>query len=872
MSRTTPMMEQYLSIKRQHQDAILFFRMGDFYETFYEDAQVTADVLGVALTSRNQGSSGKVPLAGIPHHALEPHLSKLLKAGYKVAICEQVEDPKKARGLVKREVVEVITPGTALSDQVLKEHVNNYLAGLYHDSKGYGLSTVDLSTGEFSVTELMEEELFDELQRIIPTEVIVPETWFQQNSNQITEGFPRITISPRDDWAFSYDYARERLLEHFETHSLKGFGCERLTNGICAAGAVLAYLQETQKGSLSHIRRLAPYTRSEYLILDAATQRNLELTASLSDDRRGTLLAILDRTRTAMGARLLRAWLQKPLRKVDVIRSRLDAVEELVTASSLRDEVIGPLKSCGDLERITAKICTGRANARDLVHLKESLKEVPSLRKATLKAQTDIFIELCAELEDVNDIVDTIEKSIVDDPPLSLTEGGILRQGHNAELDELRTIRFNAKDWIAQLQQKERNRTKIASLKVLYNKVFGYYIEVTKPNLAKVPKNYVRKQTLVNAERFITPELKEYEAKVLGAEERIQALEYELYVKIREEIARQAERIQRVGKAVSRLDVLSSLAEVAIEYGYCKPEIHDGPEIVIHDGRHPVVERLLIGETFVPNDTLIDNENNQILIITGPNMAGKSTYLRQVALIVLMAQMGSFVPAKQTSIGAVDRIFTRVGASDRLVQGESTFLVEMNEAANILHNATPQSLIILDEIGRGTSTFDGLSIAWAVTEYLHNNSRIAAKTLFATHYHELTELELILPRVKNYNIAVKEWGDKVVFLRKIVEGGCDRSYGIQVARLAGLPQEVIERAKEVLANLEENELAPNRVPKLAKGAHAPEFSGSNQFDLFASDDHPLLKELESLDTSSLTPLEALNKLQELKKKLRYPER
>jgi DNA mismatch repair protein MutS len=872
MSKTTPMMEQYLTIKRQHKDAILLFRMGDFYETFYEDATVASKVLGVALTSRNQGASGKVPLAGIPYHALETYLTKFLKAGHKVAICEQVEDPKKAKGIVKREVVEVVTPGTALSEELLQDRATNYLVGVYHDANGYGVSAVDLSTGEFTVTEVGEGEIDDELQRINPVELIVPHTWYERDGAWIQERFPRLIVSPRDDWIFSYDYGRERLLEHFATHSLKGFGCEDLTRGLCAAGAVLAYLQENRKGPLPHIHRLTVYTSSDHMTLDAATQRNLELIISLSGDRKGTLLSVLDRTRTPMGARLLRSWLLKPLRQVEQIRARLEAVGALVALASLRHELREPLQSCGDLERLTAKVCTGRANARDLVSVKESLKCIPALRKGTVKAKEKLFTRLGNELEKLDDIVEAIEEAIVDDPPVALTEGGMIRRGHHAELDELRTVRFNAKDWIAQLQQKERARTKIASLKVLYNKVFGYYIEVTKVNLSKVPEDYIRKQTLVNAERFITPALKEYEAKVLGAEERIHELEYELFVKVREQVASQAERIQRTARAVALLDAITSLAEVAVENGYCQPMVHDGTAITIGDGRHPVVERLLVSETFVPNDTHIDTEGDQILIITGPNMAGKSTYLRQVALIVLMSQMGSFVPAKEASIGVVDRIFTRVGASDRLIQGESTFLVEMNETANILHNATTQSLLVLDEIGRGTSTFDGLSIAWAVTEFLHNHPKVAAKTLFATHYHELTELELILPRVKNYNIAIKEWGDKVIFLRKIVAGGCDRSYGIQVARLAGLPHEVIERAKEVLSNLEENELTPSRIPKLAKGAHAPELVGTDQFDLFTAPEHPLIKEIESLDISSMTPLEALNILRELQKKLESSER
>lgn len=1293
MANVTSMIEQYLKIKARHQDAILLFRMGDFYEMFYDDAKLASEVLGLTLTSREHGRSEEVPLAGIPHHAVEAYLAKLVKAGYKVAICEQVEDPKKAKGIVRREVVEVVTPGTTLSEAVLDERQNNYLVGICQDSFRYGFSVVDLSTGEFSVTELDERGLMDELERLRPAEAVVPADWFEENGTLLSSRFPNLTISRGEDWTFAYDYAYETLREHFGTLSLKGFGCEGLTGGIRAAGAILTYLKETKQGALPHISKLSHRSTSDFMVIDATTQRNLELTTTIQGEGRGgSLLSILDRTKTPMGGRLLRSWLQKPLLKIPEIEARLDGVEELCSDSSLRNLIREELRPVGDLERLVAKVCCGRANARDLVALKGSLKAAPRLREALAEAGASLLRRLREELVATEDLVAKIEEAIVAQPPLSLTEGGIIRPGYDPRLDELWEISRGGKDWIAKLQQRERERTGIASLKVGYNKVFGYYIEVTRPNLDRVPANYIRKQTMVNAERFITPELKEYEARVLGAEEQIGDLEYELFIQLRDEVAAEAARIQAVARAMAQLDVLAGLADIAIAYEYRRPEVNDSDRILITDGRHPVVERLLSGEPFVPNDTKIDNEDDQILIITGPNMSGKcltgdtviidaktgcphtltelhttgrgiavpslahdgcltvahtsppwsngirqtfkltlangatikatanhrfltvsgwcelaalkpgdyiatpgrlnyagqmevgdaelkilgymlgdgdcagisprfhnnnpqvledfmtalaavgtnpherlvkhgnhfsvstgsrrrddwwqynsnpvksllrqyglngvtaatkfipqrlfqmsspqirtflgalyatdgyfstrtdrpnaeigytsksrqlvqgiqtlllrlglpatvfskkvnyrsrqlvyfnvtirdlhsciefcnqiqvpgkraaqehilawqrhlgrayrpidrlppevtdlvwhrlgregrsalpnplrgrldaawrkrlrlsrqtlaeicsywplpdleyllcqeviwtkirtiepdliqevydlevpetaclvanniithnSTYLRQVGLIVLMAQMGSFVPAKEAHIGVVHRIFTRVGASDSIAGGESTFLVEMNETANIIHNATPKSLVLLDEIGRGTSTFDGLSIAWAVTEYVHNNPRTAAKTLFATHYHELTELELILPRVKNYNVAVREWGDEVVFLRKIVEGGCDHSYGIQVARLAGLPKDVIERAKEVLANLEESELTPDRVPKLAKGKRAPKFEQTDQLDLFSPPEHLLLEELKGLDISSMTPLEALNKLDEWKGK------
>ncbi|MDZ7262601.1 MAG: DNA mismatch repair protein MutS [candidate division KSB1 bacterium] len=866
-SPTTPLMEQYLAIKAKHQNAILFFRMGDFYEMFYDDARIASEVLGLTLTSRAHGKAAQVPLAGFPHHALEVYLTKMIKAGYRVAICEQVEDPKKAKTIVKRDVLEVVTPGTALSEQLLDSKRNNYLVSVFLKNDTCGLSAVDVSTGEFSVTEFPKSQIAEQIQAFEPAELLIPE----DQAGFIKQKLPNlqtVTITERENWIFARDYAYETLIEHFKTHSLKGFGCEDLEAGISAAGAILHYLKENQKSDLKHINSLSRFTDSDYMTLDATTRRNLELVAPLMSggSPRGTLIAVIDRTKTAMGGRMLVNWMLRPLFQPGPIRARLDAVEELFQQDTLRKDLREKLAGIGDVERLLSRIATGRANARDLISLKNTLKKIPELKQLLQNIETEKLVYIREQFQELTEVTDKIEKAIVDDPPLSVTEGGIIRRGYHEELDQLREIAFSGKDWIARLQTTERERTGIPSLKVNYNKVFGYYIEVTKPHLSKVPPNYIRKQTLVGGERFVTPELKEYEEKVLGAEEKIIALEYQLFDEVRHFVAAQARTIQENARLLAELDCLASLAEVARENNYCKPEIRTDDEIIIEEGRHPVVEKLLPhGEPFVPNDFRANNEKDQILIITGPNMAGKSTYLRQVGLIVLLAQMGSFVPAKRASISLVDKIFTRVGASDNLAFGESTFLTEMNETANILNNATPKSLILLDEIGRGTSTFDGLSIAWAVAEYLHNSPKVAAKTLFATHYHELTELALIFPRVKNYNVAVKEWGDHIVFLRKIVAGGCDHSYGIQVAQLAGLPPKVIERAREVLSNLEAEALTPSAIPKLALSKESKVKKNAPQIDLFAQQEKTLREELAKLDINHLTPLEALNKLYELQK-------
>ncbi len=863
MAELTPMREQYKRIKAKHRDALLFFRLGDFYEMFDEDAKLASRILGLTLTSRSHGKGGKIPLAGIPYHAADKYMAKLLAKGYKIAICEQVEDPKRAKGVVKREVVEVVTPGTTTLASTLKEKSNNFLLGLVEGKSRWGMAILDLSTGDFQLDEIETEGLKDEISLVRPSEIILPETHCPNEVKKIKDYLPQTIITLLEDWRFSYDDSYRLLLNHLGVASLEGFGCEGMNLGIRAAGAVLAYVKEIQSSPLSHITKLTPRNRQDYMNLDPFTLQNLELIEPMrGGDQRGTLLYVLDKTLTSMGGRLLREWIKRPLLKVEPIRKRLDGVGELVEEALLREGLKSLLKSVQDLERLAGRVGCGKATPRDLVGLKLSLEVLPQLKAELGETRAAILRDLSSQLEDLSTIRDLIEKAIVDDPPILLTEGGIIREGYDPSLDELRTISREGKSWIARLQETERARTGIPSLKVGYNRVFGYYIEVTRPHLFKVPPDYMRRQTMTNAERFITPQLKEYEAKVLGAEERMGEMEYELFTKIRLKVAEECPRILRIARALACLDCLLALAQVASENGYCKPQVDEGEQIIIREGRHPVVERLL-EEGFVPNDCSLDREDDQILIITGPNMAGKSTYLRQVGLIVLMAQLGSFVPAQEAKIGVVDRIFTRVGASDILAKGQSTFLVEMNETANILHNATPQSLILLDEVGRGTSTYDGLSIAWAVTEEIHNNPKLGAKTLFATHYHELTSLAHLLPRVKNYQVAVREWGDKIVFLRKIVEGGCDDSYGIQVAKLAGIPQEVIDRAKEILTNLENGgEGAPNFV----KGKRAPNFQPAPQLSLFSALPDPLLEELKGLNLNSMTPLEALTKLAELVKR------
>lgn len=852
MSELTPLMKQYNEIKKNHQDAILFFRMGDFYEMFYGDAITASKILGITLTSRNKKEEGEVPLCGVPYRAAENYLSRLIKNGYKVAICEQMEDPATVRGIVRREVVRVLSPGAVLEPGLLQEKNNNFISSIYSTSNDFGFSFLDISTGEFFATEFQGEDalehLLNELSRVQPKEVLIPDNKSDKIQGTLTH--VSTCINPCDAWIFDYKNACSVLLKHFKVMSLDSLGCSQKRLAISAAGALLHYLQETQKNTLSNINSFRYYTSEEFMVLDETTQRNLELTRSLFEGIKvGSLLGILDMTMTAMGGRMLRNWFLRPLLNSEEIARRQDAIEEFKENLLLRTNIRSSLEEVSDLERLISRISLGIANARDMVSLKESVRVIPEIIESLGSCHSEMLRAILKETDDLQDIYRLIDTAITDDPPPVLNEGGLIRENYNPSLDELRAISRDGKDWISRLEAKERERTGIDSLKIRYNKVFSYYIEVTKANLSKIPLDYIRKQTIANGERFITPELKEYEAKVLGAEEKMCRLEFELFREVREKVACEVKRVQGSARSLGLIDVLSTLAEAASLYNYTRPYVDNGDIIRIVDGRHPVVERLNPENRFIPNDTILDEEN-RLLIITGPNMAGKSTYMRQVALIVLMAQMGSFIPAKEATIGAVDRIFTRIGAQDFLAQGQSTFMVEMTETANILHNATRRSLVLLDEVGRGTSTFDGVSIAWAVAEYLHN--RIEAKTLFATHYHELTELSLTLPRVRTYNVSVKEWNDEIVFLHKISEGASDKSYGIQVARLAGLPAEVITRAKDVLLNLE------------TKGLQEAVRAKVPQLDLFSARPDPVTSEILSLDLSNMTPLQALNKLFELK--------
>ncbi len=874
---TTPAMRQYARFKKQHPESILLFRMGDFYETFYDDAKTISRVCGLTLTSRSQGE-GAIPLAGFPYHSIDTYLKRLIVAGYKVAVCDQVQDPREAKGVVDRDVTRVVTPGTLTEESLLDARANNFLAAVAvpgRPPKGgttnrqIGIAWVDLSTGRFLVQEVEPGQLLDELGRIGAAEWLVPDSQFRTEDSVIEPLRPALPghWTPRPDWAFDPASGRKALLEQFGVASLEGFGCHSLRAGLGAAGAILDYLQETQRGSLANITKVEHFRRADYLILDKPTQASLELVETLRTRQRdATLLGVLDATLTPMGARLFRQMVLYPLRDVARIRRRQDAVAELVAQPLLRDELRAALRSVHDIERIASKIAYRRANPRDLVGLKLSADALPALKARLAACACAQLADIRANLDTLDDIRDLIDRSIVPDPPTSLTDGGIIRPGYNPKLDEERSVARDGKSWLARFQADEIARTGIESLKVGYNQVFGYYIEVTNANADKVPPHYSRKQTLKNAERYITPELKEWEERIVGADERAKELEYDLFVEVRDQVAAQVLRLQRVGNLVAQVDCFAALAHVAAERGYCAPEVADDLLIHIEDGRHPVLEVSLESGKFVPNDLLLDGEANRMAVITGPNMAGKSTYIRQAALLVIMAQMGSFIPAKKAHIGVADRIFTRVGASDELARGQSTFMVEMIETANILNNATPRSLLVLDEVGRGTSTFDGVSIAWAVSEFIHQHVR--ARTLFATHYHELTELALLLDGVKNYNVAVREWKDEIIFLHKIVEGGSDKSYGIHVARLAGIPKPVIERAKVILANLEAASLTPNDKPRFAPslaevGANPREL----QLSLFGSLHADTIEELKALDTDNLTPLDALAALQRLQREI-----
>ena len=878
------LMEQYKEVKSQHQDTILLCRVGDFYEAFYEDAKLISRVLDIALTARSHKNQkgDSAPMAGIPHHALDSYLYKLVQAGHNVAIYDQVEDAKVARGenrLVKRDVVRVATPGTLTDPKILDQKVNNYLVAIYPLETAYGLAVSDISTGEFTVTELEDTtKLWAELFRFAPKECLFSESFDDEEMLKRLRTDLKAAVNTLPDWRFDHDTARTELLQHFNTLSLEGFGCEHMPAAICAAGALVYYLKETQKQEVEHILSLHTYIVSDFMVLDADTQRNLELTTSIRDgSSKGTLLEVMDETTTPMGGRTLRQWLLKPLRQPDQINARLEAVEELKNRIGLQEELRESLDQMYDVERLISRVSLGSANARDLLALKTSLRLIPSLKEQLQNCETAFLRTLEESLDPLTELAELIDNAIHQEPPITVREGNLICDGYNEELDELREITGQGKNWMASLQKQESEKTGIPSLKIGFNKVFGYYIEVTQANLDNVPEHYIRKQTLVNAERFITPELKDRESQILNAEDRIQTLEYELFCNVRVQVAQETERIQKVATVIATVDVIASLAYTASKYEYAKPIIDESDEIIIRDGRHPVVERLFTQEGFVPNDTELNCREQQMHIITGPNMSGKSTILRQTALITLLAQMGSFVPASAAKIGTVDRIFTRVGASDNLVMGQSTFLVEMNETANILNNATRKSLIILDEIGRGTSTFDGLSIAWAVAEYILDEKRIGAKTLFATHYHELIELAGKYKQAKNYNVAVHEDGEKITFLRKVVEGGTDQSYGIHVARLAGLPQHVIERAQQILAVLEQHNLsvegeteasppkAAPRAPRPRRRISRATFEGDAlQLALFTPKTHPIVEQLRSVEVNQLTPLDALNLLYQLK--------
>lgn len=863
----TPLMSQYHKIKIDNPDTILLFRVGDFFETFDEDAKIASKVLGITLTRRANGQAGDVPLAGFPHHAIDTYLPKLVRAGYRVAICEQMENPKFAKGIVKREVVEVVTPGVTLSDKILDHKNNNYLAAIFILSETAGISFSDISTGDFFTYEVPVSEIPQQLGLINPSEIIIAKKQRPIIEPILNKLNTNIRLTKLDDWLFTIEFTKELLLNHFETKTLKGFGIENFNSGIIAAGAVLNYLRETQKTNLSHISKISKYNPSDYMLLDASTKRNLEITYTMQDgSREGSLFGILDKTETPMGARLLKRWISAPLKRLDIILKRQEAVNELVINSKLRKNLRSEIKEIGDLERLISKACTNRINPRELIILKQSLKKIPLLKQLLGISTVPSLVEIRERLNQLDLVVEKIELGIDDNPSVSISDGEVIRTGYNAELDELRDLKYNAKDKLANFQKEERERTGISSLKVSYNKVFGYYIEISNANKDKVPDNYIRKQTLVNGERYITPELKNYEDKILNAEERILDIEYSLFNEIRSFVAAESIKIQDNAKLIGALDCYVSMAECAEEYNYVKPIVDNSNIIEIIEGRHPVVERVLPpGEKFSPNDCRLDNDDTQIIILTGPNMAGKSVYLRQVGLIVLLAQIGSFVPAKSARIGMVDRIYTRVGASDNIAAGESTFLVEMQEAANILNNATNKSLILLDEIGRGTSTFDGISIAWSITEYLHETKHVAAKTLFATHYHELNEMASMFPRIKNFKVEVREYGNKVIFLHKVTAGGADHSYGIQVAHMAGLPSAVTDRAKEILQNLENKELTPVEVKK----AKLSKLKDTNDYylNLFELCDEELRNEIANIPIDNLTPIEALNKLNELKKKI-----
>ncbi len=862
--KATPMMQQYLSIKERYPDVLLFYRMGDFYEMFFEDAHTASRVLEITLTSRNKKDESPVPMCGVPYRAAQGYISRLIENGYKVAICDQVEDPKTAKGLVKREVVRVVTPGMIIEDELLDEKSNNFILAVSRHQLTTGLASLDISTGTFRLTETVDSAaIIDEIMRVAPKEILLPESlkangafnfFFTDDSNS--------AVTVMEDRSFEFSGSRQRLLEQFDTLSLEGFGCENMKAGVGAAGALIHYVSETQRQKIEHLDAIQTYYLGQFLVVDDQSRRNLELSGNIrTGKRQGTLLGILDQTVTAMGGRLMTHWLHYPLLDPVRILARFDAVADAVEQMQTRRNLRKNLKSVRDLERLGSKISMGHGNARDLTALKQSIQALDGIFSILSHFCTPSYA--CDQDTTVlHELAALIHRAIREDTPPVITEGGMIRQGYDDELDNLIRISQDGKGWLAELEAKERSATGINSLKVRFNKVFGYYIEVPRSHSERVPDHYVRKQTLVNAERYITDDLKHFESRVLNAADQRNVLELEVFVSIRNQVKTHHTDIQKIARFIARVDCLTTFAEVAQNNDYCRADINTDGILEIREGRHPVVEKLITGERFVPNSILMDNQKNQVLIITGPNMAGKSTVLRQVALMTIMAQMGSFVPSNQANIAITDRIFTRVGALDNLSAGQSTFMVEMQETANIVNNATADSLVIMDEIGRGTSTYDGLSIAWAVAEHLHDLNDTGTRTLFATHYHELTELENQLDRVKNYNIAVKEWNDEIIFLRKLVEGGTNRSYGIQVARLAGIPDPVIRRSKKILAQIESG-MHPRAAEKKETETGVIKKQGHVQLGLFSPMERKLLESLQMLDLGRMTPIDALNTLNEL---------
>lgn len=879
MAGFSPMMQHYLQTKEEYKDCILFYRLGDFYEMFFDDAKTVSKELELTLTGKDCGQEERAPMCGIPFHAAENYITRLVSNGHKVAICEQMEDPKKAKGIVKREVIKVVTPSTNLNSQSLDETKNNYLCGIVYLGDKIGVSFIDYTTGDYFVTELENgSELIDEINKFVPAEIITNE-YFNMSGIDISFVAEKlgISVSTLDSWYFDEDTCINKLMSHFKLTTLDGLGLKDYSTGIIAAGAVLIYLYETQKNDLMHITSISPYTTGKYMLIDSSSRRNLELVETLREkQKRGSLLWVLDKTKTAMGARTMRSMIEQPLINKETIEGRLDVIEELNNNSIDREEIREYLNPIYDLERLMTKISCKSANPRDLIAFRNSLEMIPYIKNIIGTFKSNLFKEAFEKMDDLQDLYHLIDSAIVDDPPIAMRDGGIIKEGYSEEADRLRKAKTEGKEWLAQLEEREKENTGIKNLKIKFNKVFGYYLEVTNSFKNLVPDNWVRKQTLTNAERYTTEELKKLEDVILGAEDKLYSLEYDLFAQVRETIAAEVLRIRNTAKSIAMIDVFAALSVVAQQNGYVRPSINEKGIIDIKGGRHPVVEKMINNDMFVANDTYLDNAANRVSIITGPNMAGKSTYMRQTALIVLMAQVGSFVPALSADIGIVDRIFTRVGASDDLASGQSTFMVEMTEVANILRNATANSLLILDEIGRGTSTFDGLSIAWAVVEYISNPKVLGAKTLFATHYHELTELEGTLDGVNNYCIAVKERGDDIVFLRKIVKGGADKSYGIQVAKLAGVPETVIERSKKLVAELSDADISQKakdiaqyskkkeKMNEEYKKVDELEVKQISLFDTVGNDD--IIEEIKNIDIGNMTPIDALNTLYRLQSK------